>query len=55
MTDQLQAVIEAAWDKRESIGTDTRGATMIGATTTARLAVGAGVDPAPAIHSRSPS
>ena len=26
MNDQLQAVIEAAWDKRESIGTDTKGA-----------------------------
>ena len=25
MTDQLQAVIEAAWDKRDSIGTDTTG------------------------------
>ncbi|MCY7271869.1 MAG: 2,3,4,5-tetrahydropyridine-2,6-dicarboxylate N-succinyltransferase [Sphingomonas bacterium] len=27
MTDQLQATIEAAWDKRESIGSDTNGAT----------------------------
>ena len=27
MTDQLQPVIDAAWDKRESIGTDTKGAT----------------------------
>ncbi|HEV2044361.1 MAG TPA: 2,3,4,5-tetrahydropyridine-2,6-dicarboxylate N-succinyltransferase, partial [Sphingomicrobium sp.] len=26
MTDQLQPVIEAAWDKRESIGPDTKGA-----------------------------